>query len=74
MTLPPIPSVRDDVQAILERLGVEAAAYRGGNMPTKSPVTGEVVAEVTAASTTSAMAAPAKTIMRTHRSLILLAR
>jgi aldehyde dehydrogenase (NAD+) len=39
-------SVRADVLALLDRLGVDPAAFAPGGMPARTPVTGEVVAEL----------------------------
>jgi aldehyde dehydrogenase (NAD+) len=39
-------SVRAEVQALLGRLGVPAAAVTGGTLAARSPITGETVAEV----------------------------
>ena len=50
-------SVRDDVLGILDRLGVPASAFAKGGMAARSPITGEVVAEVREASAEEASAA-----------------
>ncbi|MDQ4134600.1 MAG: aldehyde dehydrogenase family protein [Pseudomonadota bacterium] len=58
MTKAPFAPVRDEALAILARLGVPEAAYRDGDLPARSPVTGEVVARVrtvTAQETTAAI-------------------
>ncbi|WP_460448402.1 L-piperidine-6-carboxylate dehydrogenase [Alsobacter sp. SYSU BS001988] len=39
-------SARDDVLGILDRLGVPASAFLRGGMPARSPVTGDVTAEI----------------------------
>ena len=58
MTKAPFAPVRDEALAILARLGVPEAAYRDGDLPARSPITGEVVARVrtvTAQETTAAI-------------------
>jgi aldehyde dehydrogenase (NAD+) len=48
MSVPSIASsVVPEIQALLQRLGVPAAAIQGGDLPVRSPLTGEVVAQVT---------------------------
>jgi aldehyde dehydrogenase (NAD+) len=44
------PSLGREVERILSDLGVDSRAYRGGNRPVSSPLTGEVVAHVRDAS------------------------
>ncbi len=39
-------SVVSEVHALLQRLGVPASAYQGGDLAVRSPLTGEVVAHV----------------------------
>ena len=39
-------SVVSEVHALLQRLGVPASAYQGGDLAVRSPLTGEVVAQV----------------------------
>ena len=39
-------SVISEVHALLQRLGVPASAYQGGDLTVRSPLTGEVVAHV----------------------------
>ncbi len=51
-------SVVSEVHALLQRLGVPASAYQGGDLAVRSPLTGEVVAHVpqhTPAQTTEAI-------------------
>ncbi|WP_188515707.1 L-piperidine-6-carboxylate dehydrogenase [Alsobacter metallidurans] len=50
-------TVRDDVLGILDRLGVPASAFQKGGMAARSPITGEVVAELREASAEDASAA-----------------
>jgi nitrile hydratase len=48
-----------DVDALLQRLGVPRAAYTGGDLPVRSPITGEAIGavrEVSAADATAAIA------------------
>jgi aldehyde dehydrogenase (NAD+) len=57
---PAMPSARDEVLPLLLRLGVPESVYQAGGMPARSPVTGEVMAELrvaTAADATAAVAA-----------------
>ena len=42
----PTPSVIPEVHALLNRLAVPASAWQGGDLPVRSPLTGEVVAHV----------------------------
>ena len=58
----PIGSARADAAEVLTRLGVAEALWTGGDRPVRSPVTGEVVAEVH----DSTAAAVAKTIEAAH--------
>ena len=41
-----VSSVVSEVHALLQRLGVPASAYQGGDLAVRSPLTGEVVAHV----------------------------
>ncbi|WP_406855868.1 aldehyde dehydrogenase family protein [Alsobacter sp. KACC 23698] len=50
-------SARDDVLGILDRLGVPASAFGRGGMPARSPVTGDVTAEIREAGPAEAAAA-----------------
>jgi aldehyde dehydrogenase (NAD+) len=43
---PVAPSVSDEVQGILHRLGVPTSAFAKGTLPARSPITGEVVMKV----------------------------
>ena len=52
-------SLVTDVDALLQRLGVPRAAYTGGDLPVRSPITGEAIGavhEVSAAEATAAIA------------------
>ncbi len=52
-------SLVTDVDALLQRLGVPRAAYTGGDLPVRSPITGEAIGavhEVSAADATAAIA------------------
>ena len=42
----PLPSVADDLSAVLSRLGVAPDLWTGGNRPVTSPITGEVMAHI----------------------------
>jgi aldehyde dehydrogenase (NAD+) len=50
-------SVRAEILALLDRLGVDAAAFAAGGLPARSPITGEVVAELRQATAADAAAA-----------------
>ena len=53
-----VSSVVSEVHALLQRLGVPASAYQGGDLAVRSPLTGEVLAHVpqhTPAQTTEAI-------------------
>lgn len=42
----PLPSVADELSAVLSRLGVAPGLWTGGNRPVSSPITGEVMAHI----------------------------
>ena len=48
--------VRDKAHSILARLGIEPGAYTRGDMPARSPLTGEIIAEVTSTTPEAAAA------------------
>ncbi|CAN5554514.1 aldehyde dehydrogenase family protein [soil metagenome] len=45
----PLPAVRDDAMATLSALGVDLAALAGADVPARSPINGEVIATLRAA-------------------------
>ena len=49
--------IRAQVTGIMEKLGVPAAVYQGGDLPVKTPVTGEIIANVRMTTTEEASAA-----------------
>ncbi|MEB0058704.1 aldehyde dehydrogenase family protein [Variovorax sp. LG9.2] len=53
----PASALSEEVAALLERLGVPRAATVGGDLPARSPVTGETIAAVTQSSSAEATAA-----------------
>jgi aldehyde dehydrogenase (NAD+) len=46
MTVQFAPQIADEAAALLTRLGVGPAAFTGGDRPVRSPITGEVIANV----------------------------
>ena len=59
MTTATITSLQEEVSTLLAELGVPAAAYTGGDLAVRSPITGEVIANVvqtTSSATTEAIA------------------
>ncbi|MHB8529119.1 MAG: L-piperidine-6-carboxylate dehydrogenase, partial [Caulobacteraceae bacterium] len=61
-----LPSLAEDAARLLVRLGVPGGALRGGNRAVRSPITGEVIAEVH--DTTQAEAA--STIEKAHEAFL----
>ncbi|WP_293868275.1 aldehyde dehydrogenase family protein [uncultured Alsobacter sp.] len=58
-----MPTARDEVLPLLLRLGVPESVYQAGGLPARSPVTGEIVAELrqaTAADAADAVASAAE--------------
>jgi len=55
----PTMTIKHEVEALLTQLGVPATAYTNGNLTARSPLTGEVIAQlptITAADATKAIA------------------
>ncbi len=50
MTKAPFAPVRDEALSILSGLGVPESAFQAGGLPARSPITGELIAEVRTAS------------------------
>jgi aldehyde dehydrogenase (NAD+) len=53
-------SLTSEVDALLQRLGVPRSAYTGGNLPVRSPITGETLGAVAQSTPTDATAAIAQ--------------
>ena len=53
----PLPSPAAEAGALLDRLGVPRAAWQGGTLPARSPITGEELGRVAVASAADAAAA-----------------
>ena len=54
MAISPTASMAADVEQLLSSLGVSAQSYMGGSLPTRSPISGELVAHVGGHSTAEA--------------------
>ena len=52
---PAISSMATEVHALLDSLGVPGAAYRAGDLPARTPITGEVLAHLPQISPEAAM-------------------
>ncbi len=55
----PTVAMRNEVESLLTHLGVPTAAYSGGNLTTRTPITGEIIAQlptISAADATKAIA------------------
>src|SRR5258708_4577318 len=57
-------TIRQEIEQLLARLGVPADAYSGGALAVRSPITGEIVANVV---TTTA---PADAILQAHHAFL----